>query len=94
MRDNAFKTRENLARRRASRQGLVLRRSPRRDRQAVDYGLYALSEDDDTKPAKFNLTIDEVERQLDAGAEARRQRALEKMLEAASAPGGKRRKTK
>ncbi len=36
------KTKENRLRRMANRQGLILRKSPRRDRRAVDYGMYAL----------------------------------------------------
>ncbi len=41
--DTAQKTRENLLRRMAGRQGLVLTRSRRRDPRAADYGLYWLT---------------------------------------------------
>jgi hypothetical protein len=92
VRDNQFKTRENLARRRATRQGLVLRRSPRRDKQALDYGLYSLVPTDYSKDLVFNLTIEEVERQLDAGAEARRAKALDELMAQAAAGGGRKRK--
>lgn len=36
------KTRESRLRRRAAKQGLILRKSRRRDPSAYDYGLYAL----------------------------------------------------
>jgi hypothetical protein len=36
------KVRENYLRRKADRMGLRLTKSPRRDRDALDYGLYAL----------------------------------------------------
>ena len=36
------KVTENRHRRMADRQGLILRKSPRRDTHAIDYGLYAL----------------------------------------------------
>ena len=38
----AVKTRENRARRKATRRGLRLSKSPRRDPGALDYNLYAL----------------------------------------------------
>jgi hypothetical protein len=38
----AFKVRENKARRAARRQGLELRKNPRRDARATDYGSYML----------------------------------------------------
>ena len=47
MRDN--KVRENRLRRMADRQGLKLRRSPRRDTHALDYDLYALTTHDGGK---------------------------------------------
>lgn len=40
--DLAFKARENRARRAAERQGMILRRNPRRDQRAPDYGSYVL----------------------------------------------------
>ena len=39
------KVRENRLRRMADRQGLALRKSPRRDRRALDYGVYRLIND-------------------------------------------------
>ena len=36
------KIQENRFRRMADRQGYILRKSPRRDSQAIDFGLYAL----------------------------------------------------
>ncbi len=41
-RDQDYKVRENKARRAAKRQGLELRKNPRRDPRAVDYGSYML----------------------------------------------------
>ena len=38
----AVKVRENRLRQAAKRQGLVLRKNPRRDPQALDYGSYVL----------------------------------------------------
>lgn len=65
------RTRENRMRRMAERQGLRLRRCPRRDRRAIGYGTYdlcfartgkrAYSGDGETD---FGLTLDEVERIL------------------------------
>ena len=37
------KIRESRLRRMAARQGLKLRRSPRRDENAIDYGMYAIT---------------------------------------------------
>jgi hypothetical protein len=37
-----FKVRENRARRAAQRQGLILKKNPRRDSRAADYGSYLL----------------------------------------------------
>ena len=69
----ASRVKENRLRRMASRRGLTLRRSPRRDKLAIDYGLYAIV------PNKgrglmhqagaisiFALTMLEVEAYLDA----------------------------
>lgn len=65
------KIRENKLRRMAQRQGLALKKSPRRDTHALGYGTYML-----IKPAASNaivasslpdgygLTLDEVEREL------------------------------
>ena len=43
MKDSKLKVRENRLRRMAHRQGLSLWRSRRRDENAIDYGLYALT---------------------------------------------------
>ena len=71
--DNKAKTHENLLRRRANRRGLTLRRSPRRDRRAVDYGQYALSFQDsgglvhpDGVLSIYAMSLEEVEAYLDA----------------------------
>ena len=40
--DLRYKVRENRARRAAGRQGLILKKNPRRDPRAVDYGSYML----------------------------------------------------
>jgi hypothetical protein len=40
--DREYKVRENRARRMAARQGLTLRKNPRRDTRATDYGSYML----------------------------------------------------
>ena len=42
--DQQYKIRENRARRAAARQGLMLRKNPRRDPRAVDYGTYMLAD--------------------------------------------------
>jgi hypothetical protein len=42
MTPNDIKVRENWLRRKAKRRGLILRKSPRRDPDALDYGLWAL----------------------------------------------------
>lgn len=57
------RVRENRLRRVAERQGLRLRKSPRRDPKALDYGLYAVI---DTTGAiveggYVGLTLDQVE---------------------------------
>ena len=67
------KIRENHMRRRADRYGLKLKKSPRRDPKAVDYGLYALIDVQTggaINPAiaqRFicSWTLDEVEEYLD-----------------------------
>ena len=70
--DNKAKTHENRLRRIADRQGLRLRRSPRRDRRAVDYGRYALSFQEsgglvhpDDGMSIYTLSLEEVEAYLD-----------------------------
>ena len=71
MRDS--KVRENRLRRMADRQGLKLRRSPRRDTRAIDYGQYALSFQETgglVHPAGgmtiYTLSLEDVEGYLDA----------------------------
>lgn len=56
---NTDKVRENRLRRMASRQRLVLHKSPRRDVHAADYGLWRIGDGDD-----FTLTLDDVEARL------------------------------
>ena len=66
------KVRENRLRRMAARQGLKLRRSPRRDENAIDYGLYALTTHGGGRGtihpegviSSFVLDLDEVEQLL------------------------------
>lgn len=64
------KIRENRLRRMAVRQGLVLKKSARRDHLALDYGMYALVPVEHNLlgrgavSGRFNLTIDEVEARL------------------------------
>ena len=72
MRDAKIKVRENRLRRIADRQGLKLRRSPRRDQHAIDYDLYALTAHDtggSLHPhgpiSAFTLDLDEVEEYLE-----------------------------
>ena len=67
-----IKTRENLLRRKADRQGLRLSKSRRRDTRALDYGLYAIFDirtGGTIHPALANyfvycLTLDQVEEWL------------------------------
>ena len=69
------KVRENRLRRMADRQGFKLQRSPRRDTDAIDYGLYALTTHDGGKGtiheqgpiSIFALSLDEVEEYLTKG---------------------------
>ena len=69
------KVRENRLRRMADRQGFKLQRSPRRDTDAIDYGLYALTTHDGGKGtiheqgpiSIFALRLDEVEEYLTKG---------------------------
>ena len=69
------KVRENRLRRVADRQGLKLRRSRRRDPQAIDYGLYALTAQDGRgfthlqgPNSIYALSLDEVEEYLTKGS--------------------------
>lgn len=57
------KVRDNRLRRMAERQDLRLRRSPRRDPLATDYGLYTLY-DLLGQPTAAGLTMDQVENYL------------------------------
>lgn len=62
------KVRENRLRRMAERQGLILRKSRRRDPRALDYGLFDLVEaterPDGTYRGQPMLTLDQVEARL------------------------------
>jgi len=60
------KARENRLRRMATRQGLKLKRSARRDPLATDYGLYWLSDAKTgrVKSPKAGVSLDEIERYL------------------------------
>ncbi|MDX3245835.1 hypothetical protein [Streptomyces sp. ME18-1-4] len=65
------KVRENRLRRMATRQGLNLRRSRRRDRRALDYGLYWLTDSEGVNVVKSEgVSLDEVERYLAGPREA------------------------
>ena len=68
------KVRENRLRRMADRQGLKLRRSPRRDEKAIDYDLYALTDYEtggsvfEEGPISiFTLDLDDIEQYLTEG---------------------------
>ena len=62
------KVRENRLRRMALRQGLHLRRSRRRDRLAIDYGVYWLIDPQTNTPAADAFeSLDEVEQALIEG---------------------------
>lgn len=71
------KVRENLARRRAQRQGLRLERSRSRDPRATDYGTYQLVDvrtnviESYGLQSGYGLTLEEVEQQLDGGTPMR-----------------------
>lgn len=61
---------ENRLRRAAQRQGLILRKSRRRDRRAVDYGVYFVADAernilDQRVDQRNGLTLDEVEALLE-----------------------------
>lgn len=65
------KVRENRLRRMASRQGLTLSRSRRRDRRALDYGLYWLSDTSGSNvTSAAGISLDDVERYLTRSHEA------------------------
>ena len=69
------KVRENRLRRMALRQGLVLEKSPRRDRLAFDFGLWRIGRkaargivwEKGPRPGIYPATIDEIERRLTGG---------------------------
>jgi hypothetical protein len=67
------KVRENRLRRMAERQGLMLRKSRRRDPRAVDYGRYWLIDLDTTgvvAGGQFGIDLDDVESHLTADEDA------------------------
>lgn len=66
---DSIKVRENRLRRAAQRQGLILRKSPRRDHRAVDYGTYMLVDANTntivaSNQSGYGLSLDDVEREL------------------------------
>jgi hypothetical protein len=68
--DQALKVRENRARRAAIRQGFELQKSPRRDKNALDYGRYMLFDAASEAPVfghdprPFSATLEEIETRL------------------------------
>ena len=67
----ASRVKENRLRRMASRRGLTLRRSPRRDTKALDFARYAITNDNvlmhpDGPISIYSLSLLEVEVYLDA----------------------------
>lgn len=70
--DPGVKVRENTLRRVAERQGLRLEKSRSRDRRALDYGLWALVDEETGEPVnpplktrwKCSWTLDQVEQYL------------------------------
>ena len=66
----AYRIRENKVRRAAERQGLLLRKSRRRDPRATDYGTYMLVDQQTNAivayglQSGYGLSLDEVEEQL------------------------------
>ena len=64
--DSELKARENRARRAAQRQGLVIRKSPRRDPRARDYGGWQILRYGRVIAGgtRFTLTLDAVETSL------------------------------
>lgn len=65
------KVRENRLRRMAKRQGLVLKKSPRRDPQALDYGRYWLVGAPGDYAVDGFASLDELERYLETPRENR-----------------------
>lgn len=70
---DAYKVRENRLRRMAQRQGLILRKSRRRDPRATDYGTYTLT-NMHTKNLEYGqygvVGLDEIEAYLKGEGEA------------------------
>jgi hypothetical protein len=66
--DQAEKIRENRARRAASRQGLKLLKSRRRDPRALDFGMYALVDQNNVvvygATERFDASLDDIEKYL------------------------------
>jgi hypothetical protein len=66
--DAKEKVRENLLRRMAKRQGLVVHKSRTRDPRAIGYGGYMISTDNaivaGATPSAFSMNMDEVEAYL------------------------------
>lgn len=60
----SWKVRENRLRAAANRQGLTLKRSPRRDTRALDYGKYWLFVGNVAVTPCEGMTIDEIEKYL------------------------------
>ena len=69
------KTRESRLRRKAERKGLILRKSPRRDPDALDFGLYMLADPSTNCPltpalesmrSPYGVDLDEIEARLNA----------------------------
>jgi len=66
------KVRENRLRRAAERQGLMLKKSRRRDPRALDYGMYALIDDRNVIVAgatsgRLDFTLDDIQAYLEGG---------------------------
>ena len=72
---NAEKVRENKARRMAERQGLVLRKSGRRDPRSIGFDRWQVEDEDGELVAGANgrgrptMTLDEIEAYLNKGGE-------------------------
>lgn len=62
--DTVTKVRENRLRQAAQRQGLTLRKSRTRDRRALDYGRYTLTNDFRVADVCESTDLDEIEAYL------------------------------
>jgi hypothetical protein len=60
---DGLKVRENRLRRAARRQGLLLSKSARRDKQAIDYALWLIWDGQGSRPP-YTLDLDQLERVL------------------------------